>query len=270
MALGMEEEPTATLTQQISAWGKDISPKPDRRSESIAKLIEALAKAQLEFDTIRKETKAYNYKYADLAAVINATQPQLAKHGLVVTQEPFTDAGMNAGVVSTLCHSSGEWMQHTLLLPVTKRDAQGIGSAITYARRYSYQAIVGVAAELDDDAKAAIQTHQHEEAYENRGAPGRIKQVQVNGFLTTCADNGKTTKQITDWLKTLGKVQVEELTPEEFQKGLKWAHGKEPVEETLKASVKSARAKKEEFNAGLAKLSQQTVITDDDLPDILR
>jgi len=257
--------------EQIQAWGKDISPKPERRSASIGKLIEALAKAQLKFEVIKKETTNpfYKSKYADLSAVIAATQPALAAEGLVVLQEPITENG-KAGVVTTLAHSSGEWREHTLLLPTSKSDAQGIGSAVTYARRYSYQAVVGVAAELDDDANATLQTKHHEDAFENRSSgEGRIKQFQVNAFLTTCAENGKTEKQISAWLKTLGKVQAEELTPEEFQKGLKWAHGKEELTETLTNSVKSARAKKEKFNEGLASLSQttaQTMITDEDAP----
>lgn len=114
---------------------------------------------------------------------------------------------------------------------------------------------------------------EYEDAFDRREASnGRIKQFQVNAFLTTCAENGKTEKQITAWLGTLGKVQAEELTPEEFQKGLRWAHGKEPLQETLANSVKAAK-KREKFNDELANLMGKpdgTKITDEDVPEFLR
>ena len=262
--------------EEIQAWGKDISPKPEHRSSTIGKLIEALAKAQMEFDPVKKENSNpfFKSKYADLSTVLGATQKQLAKYGLVVIQEPIVN-GAKAGVRTVLAHSSGEWWDMgELLLPLGKQDAQGVGSALTYSRRYAYQSAVSVSAEEDDDGNAAVsngKSHKdYEEAYQQRGAPGRIKQFQVDAFLTACAENGKTEKQITDWLKTLNKVQAEELTPEEFQKGLRWAHGKEPLQETLTNSVKVERKKKEKFNEGLANLSQQTQITDEDVPEFLR
>jgi len=135
------------------------------QSEQTNELIGALAKAQLEFGPVHKESENpyYASRYADLAAVIKATQPALAKYGLVVTQWPLNDAQLQeAGVISELAHSSGQWKRIELMLPAvgrekgggSKYDAQTIGTAITYARRYSYQAIIGVAAEMDDDANS--------------------------------------------------------------------------------------------------------------------
>lgn len=261
---------SASQHQQIQAWGETLQKTPERRSQSIAKLIEALAKAQLEFDPVKKENSNpfFKSKYADLATVLGATQKHLAKYGLVVVQEPIVN-GAKAGVRTVLAHSSGEWWDMgELLLPLGKQDAQGAGSALTYSRRYAYQSAVGVSAEEDDDGNAAVsngKSHKdYEEAYENKGAPGRIKQFQVNAFLTTCAENGKTEKQISAWLKTLGKIQAEELTPEEFQKGLKWAHGKEELTQTITNSVKAVKGKKSEPQ-GVALEWEKTEITDADV-----
>lgn len=129
---------------------------PTRWSAEIGELVKALAAAQLEFTEIIKKTSNpfYKSKYADLSAVIAATQPGLAKHGIVVMQFPIV-TGDYAGVDCILAHSSGQWLAKQFLLPMSKIDAQGAGSAVTYARRYGYQAIVGVAADEDDDANAA-------------------------------------------------------------------------------------------------------------------
>lgn len=148
-------------------------------SGTIGNLAEALATAQLEFAPIKKHmenTFYFNEKsgkkamYADLAAIIEATQKPLAKNGLVVIQAPITDLdARRAGIRSRLIHKSGEWFECELLLPATSRakrwkdgvqieyekfDAQTIGSAQSYARRYTYGPTVGVAAEEDDDANS--------------------------------------------------------------------------------------------------------------------
>lgn len=135
-------------------------------SLTIGQLAEALAAAQMEFPSVKKgsENPYYNSKYADLSAIIGATQPLLAKNGLVIIQSPVVKLDeQKAGVITTLAHKSGEWISDECILPATmeKRDktirfdAQSVGSAITYARRYSYQSMIGVAAEIDDDGNKA-------------------------------------------------------------------------------------------------------------------
>ena len=129
------------------------------QSPSIDKLIEGLAKAQGEFKPILKDTQNpfFKSKYADLATIIAATQPALSKHGLSVMQLPRVDAHQ-ARVKTILAHSSGQWVSTELMLPAaqgSKFDAQTVGSALTYARRYALQAILGVAADVDDDGNAA-------------------------------------------------------------------------------------------------------------------
>ena len=129
-----------------------------KRSPQIGQLVAALASAQLQFEPLHKgsDNPFFKSRYADLSQVIAATRKALADNGLVVMQTPVVRDKL-AGVVSILAHKSGEWIEDELLLPagVAKFDAQTVGSAITYARRYSYQALIGVAAEEDDDANDA-------------------------------------------------------------------------------------------------------------------
>ena len=126
-----------------------------QKSESIAALAAALAKAQGEMENADKNSQNPHFrsKYADLAEIINTVRPVLAKHGLSVTQFPAYADG-NASVETVLAHESGEWMSGVCSSPVVKADPQGVGSALTYLRRYSLSAVCGIAQE-DDDANAA-------------------------------------------------------------------------------------------------------------------
>src|SRR5258708_2290205 len=93
-------------------------------SQEIGKLAGALAAAQLEFEAVIKgsDTPFYSSKYADLSSVIGATQPALAKNGLVVIQSPIVELEIQrAGVITPLAHSPGEWMSDQLLLPATMK-----------------------------------------------------------------------------------------------------------------------------------------------------
>ena len=124
------------------------------QSETIGKLAEALAKAQ---GTIRHAVRSaenpfFKSRYADLAAVWTACREPLSANGLAVVQT--TVAGDAVTVVTTLIHSSGEWVSGELSVLPAKRDPQVAGSAITYLRRYGLAAIAGVATE-DDDAESA-------------------------------------------------------------------------------------------------------------------
>ena len=133
------------------------------KSESIASLGKALAKAQGEVENASKASvnPHFKSKYADLAEVLNTVRPVFASCGLSFVQMPsFLD-----GVVSVetmLVHESGEWISETASSPITKQDAQGVGSAITYLRRYSLAAFAGIAQE-DDDANASVGKPQHKQ-----------------------------------------------------------------------------------------------------------
>jgi len=124
-------------------------------SQELNHLAEALAKAQGSMGGAVKDSANpfFKSKYADLESVWNACRKALAENGLAVVQ---STSGVEGGVAvtTTLLHSSGQWMRDTLALHPKEMTPQGIGSAITYGRRYALAAMVGVY-QTDDDAEAA-------------------------------------------------------------------------------------------------------------------
>ncbi len=125
------------------------------RSEALNELAAALAKAQgMIRGAVKDRTNPhFRSNYADLSSIWEACREPLASVGLAVTQLPAVEEG--AVVVETvLLHSSGQWCSSRLRIPLAQQTAHAIGSAITYARRYSLAAMVGVAPE-DDDAEMA-------------------------------------------------------------------------------------------------------------------
>jgi ERF superfamily len=113
---------------------------------------EALVAAIGELSNVAKTANNpyFKSKYAPLDAIIEATRPILHKHGLAVTQQPIFMEG-TAGVETTILHKGGYSTLSTLLLPLKDQSPQGVGSAITYARRYALAAVLGIASEDDDD-----------------------------------------------------------------------------------------------------------------------
>ena len=127
------------------------------KSESIAGLAAALAAAQGVMKGALKDSANpfFKSRYADLASVVEAIRAAFSANGLSYIQTVEPSDKDEVRVETTLMHSSGEWISCGILsLPVSKVDAQGYGSALTYARRYSLSAAVGVAPE-DDDGNAA-------------------------------------------------------------------------------------------------------------------
>lgn len=126
------------------------------KSESIVNLSAALHACQGEMGGVAKNSANPFFKssYADLTAVLKAAKPVWHAHGITVIQHPHsTERG--AGVCTLVMHTSGEWIEHEFTLPLTKSDPQAAGSAITYARRYSLQALALIPT-VDDDAEAAM------------------------------------------------------------------------------------------------------------------
>ena len=126
-----------------------------QKSDSIKELAIAMNKAQAEMTGAAKSktNPFFKSKYADLRAVIEAIKEPFASNGLSYIQFPIEDNG-RIGIETILMHSSGEWLSNSFTVQLTKQDAQGAGSAITYCRRYGLQAVAGIPSE-DDDGNAA-------------------------------------------------------------------------------------------------------------------
>lgn len=126
-------------------------------SPTIGKLAAALAKAQGAIRGAKKESVnpafRQGYHYADLESVWEAMREPLSKNGLSLAQFPCqNDKGI--ALINILAHESGEWIRAKMTMPAVAETAHGMGSAYTYARRYSAAAIVGVN-QTDDDGNAA-------------------------------------------------------------------------------------------------------------------
>lgn len=130
-----------------------------KTSDTTTKIFDALAKAQgvLEAATKDSTNPAFRSKYADLTSHVEAIRPAAKAHNLSVIQELTSDDN-GVAVVTRICHASGEWVEcGPLFIPATKHDAQGFGSACSYARRYALSAAFGTIAD-DDDGNAAVQS----------------------------------------------------------------------------------------------------------------
>lgn len=132
-------------------------------SETINELSAALAKAQGEINNPTKGSVNPHLKsrYADLAEVLSVVRPAFSANGLAVSQHPSVEGAL-VTVESLLTHSSGQWLLSSVSAPANKADAQGIGSSITYCRRYALAAIAGVAQEDDDGHSSKPQARQEQ------------------------------------------------------------------------------------------------------------
>lgn len=226
-------------------------------SEAINEIATALAKAQAAIEGAIKDKKNPHLQstYADLSSVWDACRKPLADNGLSVAQGSEVIEGRVA-VTTMLMHTSGQWLQNVLSLRPTKDDPQGIGSCITYARRYSLSSMVGVAP-ADDDAEAAsapASTRQQDVARPTRPTPAAkgpkaverpkpvaiatapapvavhvyeehhedddpITQAEAAAFWVEVRDAGWATEDMAEWLKsTYAKTTTMALTKGELRR----------------------------------------------------
>lgn len=150
-----------------------------------AALYSAMAKAFPAIDAAVKDSSNPHFKnkYADLSSVVSAIKPALAPHGLWFRQVTHREAG-GVTVETLICHASGEEVSGGLyFVPASKNDAQGYGSATTYARRYSLQTAFGVPSDDDDGNAAAKARSQAANAPPTAPvetvSPGQVKALQA-------------------------------------------------------------------------------------------
>lgn len=134
-----------------------------KTSEGIEHVAAALAKAHAEISSIERDGKNPHFKsrYATLDMILESVRPVLAKNGLIIVQgsDDSTEDHKYIIVKSAVIHASGQWIETSVQVPVTKSDAHGLGSALTYGRRYSLGALLAISTqEGDDDGNAAVQS----------------------------------------------------------------------------------------------------------------
>lgn len=181
-----------------------------RTSEQQTALIAALVKARASFGPIAKEAtgavgKDRPYKYADLAAILEAIVPGLGANGLVLLQSVDAET---SSLITRLVHTSGEWVESVYPLPAPT-TSQAYGSAITFGRRYSIQSLLCLSASDSDDDGAKADREKKPAAAKSKPAPvsavvpGVVKCIntaQQKVLFTVAEQAGWSHRQIRDYL----------------------------------------------------------------------
>jgi hypothetical protein len=176
-----------------------------KQSETIDKIIPAFIAFQSDMPSVPKDgnNPHFKSKYATLGAITEATRPHLAKHGLGFMQWMANREGLQL-IVTRIMHTSGQWMEDEgYILNPTKNDPQGMGSAVTYARRYTLGASLGIITEDDDDGNRAS-----EPAPAKKLPPvPKVEQLQEP-----------------DWFNDLGELNDKgKLAAKSIHEGFEWA-----------------------------------------------
>ena len=130
------------------------------KSENIVELVKALCKFQGSLSSVGKGkvNPFFDSKYADINDILVAIRPPLEQNGLCITQgNRFCIETNGFYVTTTLMHISGQWLRSEVRMPICgKKDAQAVGGACTYGRRYGLSAILGISVNDDDDGNSNI------------------------------------------------------------------------------------------------------------------
>ena len=185
-------------------------------SEQINDLAAALVKAQAAMKPAVKDATNPHFKskYADLSAVWEAARGPLTANGLSVVQMP-TDSNEPGRVALTtmLLHTSGQYLSSTVSTRLQQETAQGVGSALTYLRRYALAAMVGIVADDDDDGNAASQPRQQTEpraaSYNGNGGKASEKQIKM---LFAIWKKGEFDGTLQEWVATTYGCGVDDLS----------------------------------------------------------
>ena len=199
-------------------------------SKEIGELVKALAKVQGSIKPAKRESTNpfFKAKYADLTSVWDSCRKELSQNNLVIIQTTKGNDG-KVTVLTTLAHESGQWIRGEISLRPVKTDPQGYGSALTYARRYSLAAMVGIATGEDDDAEDATRGKRKE----------KVKTTYLGNKVKLGDEQEKKAKATVD---NIGETEVKDeprlLSEEEAQKeqnealGQKQEHDKEWQDKT--------------------------------------
>lgn len=176
-------------------------------SEAIGELAKALSALQGEIVDASKDKTGYGYKYADLGQALEISRPLLAKHKLSIAQMPQLSAE-RVILETILMHESGQWLSSQIEMRIEPKkglsEAQCVGSIITYARRYSLTAMLGITQVDDDAAKEPIE------------APANLSQVKA--LIATKGVEDK----VKDLLTKKNLTNIDQLAPKDLNKLYAW------------------------------------------------
>jgi hypothetical protein len=216
------------------------------QSDNIADLAASLAKAQSEMGAVHKDqdNPYFRSKFAGLSTVWEAVKPALTKNGLSIVQMPGSDE-RGYFVQTQLLHSSGQWIRSTTYMKPAKEDPQGIGSLISYARRYALQAMV-MACPDDDDGEAAMGRAATQKAAEAPKPAAKVETPKAKAVKAT--EPAKETKEKSKFngeghQQLFQKLMAEGITQDDFMAALRHA-GTIPAQATDFFLMKEATAQK--------------------------
>jgi hypothetical protein len=199
------------------------------KSEQINDLATALAKAQAAIMPAAKDgtNPHFRSKYASLGAVWEACRAPLNSNGLSVVQMPADAGPERVGLTSMLIHTSGQYIACTYSTKLQQDNAQGVGSALTYLRRYGLAALIGIVADEDDDGNAASQprqsstpaSYQQPAANGHSSAPNKITDKQ-RAMLFAIWKKNEFEGTLEAWIETNYKVHVSELTTKQASEAI--------------------------------------------------
>ena len=198
------------------------------KSESIKEIATALSNFQSKMIAVKKDAinPFYKSKYATLDTIWETIRKPLSENGLSVAQTMNLTSDGKSVLETTLYHTSGEWISGQQLVNPVKDDPQSLGSAISYARRYSLSAILGIVADEDDDANIATKPEVKDKTPERprekteTTAPAPTKEVsnpitpaQTKKIYALVKDKNIPTAQAKAYLKQVfKKMSTKELT----------------------------------------------------------
>lgn len=195
-------------------------------STDIDQVATALAKAQAAMGHAIKDAMnpAFRSKYADLAAVRDATNGPLSGAGIACVQAPAVSPEGTVSVETRLIHTSGQWLACTVSARAADGKPQSVGSAITYLRRYGLLALVGIAPDDDDGNAASGKSAPHREAPDERAARQSQHHPSWDGdrgaFMAAIEKVGVSYDLACDFCEWLGKPRPSQLSHDDRGKFL--------------------------------------------------
>lgn len=202
-----------------------------KTSDKITAITAALLKVQKEITPVTKNAKNphFNSTFADLSAVIDVARPQLNSNGILFIQSASPSEDGRLHLTTRLIHESGEWIEDTAVTPLSKADPQAFGSAMTYLRRYSLSAMLGLYQE-DDDGESATNRPASKPA---KAASSPVKTIYkpegpmatpdtLKALETLCFDSAQKAR-LEKVLDDKGIVAFWELSEKDASALLKWA-----------------------------------------------
>lgn len=196
-----------------------------KTSESISKIAPALLAAQKIITYAAKDSANQHFKstYANLESVIEAVKAPLNDHGIIFLQTFSPSVSGFLSLSTRLMHESGEWIEDEMTVPLQKNDAQGYGSAATYARRYSLAAITGLY-QADDDGHEASKP-----APKSEPTPAPVQMLTIDQ-VTSIKDAAKEFGVSVEQICKTGKVQsLSEIKASSYKKLLDWVKSQNKV-----------------------------------------